>query len=152
MIFWVYRGIKGQKTVQNDKKFSLLHSISQDLYIICLSLWCKCVKMAQNDKHFCLLYLISYDLHLWYTCRYKRITSPGIFFFFFFSKFWFLRSLGVGVGGKRAKNGPKWQKILSASLHVSGTVHHVIGFWYTCVKWWYLQQIFSLFKFWFWGF
>ena len=25
----------------------------------------------------------SYDLHLWYTCMYKSIISPGIFFIFF---------------------------------------------------------------------
>ena len=29
-------------------------------------------------------------------------------------------------GGKSAKNGPKWQKIMSVKLHISGTVHHMI--------------------------
>ena len=87
-------------------------------------------KMAQNDKKIsvcCTLYFrnhISYDLHLWYTCMYKRIISPGIFFIFF-------KILIFGIfkgegGGKRAKNGPKWQKILSVSLCISGTVHHMI--------------------------
>ena len=45
---------------------------------------------------------ISYDLDLWYTCMYKRIIPPGIFLFLlnFFSKFWFLGSLGGwGEGG-----------------------------------------------------
>ena len=68
---------------------------------------------------------ISYDLHLWYTCMYKRIMSPGIFYIFFF-KILILRIIRVEVGGKRAKNGPEWQKILSVSLCISWTVHHMI--------------------------
>ena len=50
---------------------------------------------------------VSY-LHLWYTCMYKNIISPAIFFIFF-------KILIFGIirgNGKRAKNGPKWQKIL----------------------------------------
>ena len=31
-----------------------------------------------------------------------------------------------GGGGKRAKNGPRWHKILSVSLYISGTIHHII--------------------------
>ena len=54
---------------------------------------------------------ISYDLHLWYTCMYKRIIFPGIFFIF-----GIIRRRGGG-SGKRAKNGPKWQKFcLSHSI------------------------------------
>ena len=49
----------------------------------------------------------------------KMIISPGNFFIF--SKFWFFGLLG----GKRAKNGPKWQKILSIALHIWGTIHHM---------------------------
>ena len=30
------------------------------------------------------------------------------------------------LGGKKAKNGPKWQKILSVTLCISGTIHHMI--------------------------
>ena len=41
--------------------------------------------------------------------------------FFFFSKFWFSGLLG----GKKAKNNPKWQKILSVKLHISGIIHHM---------------------------
>ena len=37
LIFRVVRGMKGQKTVQNDKKFCLLYSMSQEPYIIWLS-------------------------------------------------------------------------------------------------------------------
>ena len=34
LIFWVVRGVKGQKLVQNDKKFCPSHSIHQEPYII----------------------------------------------------------------------------------------------------------------------
>ena len=83
--------------------------------------------MAQIVESFCCtLYFrnhISYNLHLWYTwCMYKRTISPGIVFIFF-------KILIFGIisgGGKRAKNGPKWQNFLSVSLRISGTVHHMI--------------------------
>ena len=54
----------------------------------------------------------SYDSYLW-------LISPQ--YLFIFSKFWFFK-LG-GVGGKREKNGPKLEKILSVTLHISGTIH-----------------------------
>ena len=63
----------------------------------------------------CTLYLRShrsYNLHLWYTCMYKRIKSPGIVFFlsfFFFQKFWFSGSFGRGRDLK-GKNWPKMEK------------------------------------------
>ena len=115
LIFWVHSRVKGQKMVWNDKKLCLLCTISQKPHIIWLSFEvqiCKMIispgvffnvkififqvvkglkrqKMTQNVENFChTLYFrnhISYDLHLWYTCMYKSITSPGIFSFF--SKF-----------------------------------------------------------------
>ena len=92
---------------------------------------------------------ISCSLHLWCTCMYKMIISPGIFFIFS-QNFDFRDHWEVGRGVKRAKNYPKWQKLLPVSLRVSGIVHDC-DFWYTCVKW-YLQQIFHFSKFWFFGF
>ena len=83
--------VKGQKMVQNEKRFCLLYSISQEPYIIWLSFVvdkCKMIispglfflffhffkifvfwflsgikgkKMTQNDKNFCLLRLISQE-------------------------------------------------------------------------------------------
>ena len=50
----------------------------------------------------------------------KRIISPGIFFIFSKGQF------PASSGGKRAKNGPKYQKILSVSVCISGTVHHML--------------------------
>ena len=65
LIFQVFSGVKGQKIVQKDKTFCLLHSRSQEPYII----W------------------LSFVVH---TC--KMIISAG--FFFIISKFWFFRLLG----------------------------------------------------------
>ena len=93
LIFRVVRGVKGQKTVQNDKKLCSSYFISQKPYII----W------------------MSFMVHM---C--KMIISPAVFFIF--SKCWFFRVLR----GKSAKNGPKWQKILSVMLHISGIIHHMI--------------------------
>ena len=53
--FLVHTGVKGQKMFQNDKKFCLLHSISQEPYLI----W--------------LLFMVQ-------MC--KMIISPGVFFNF----------------------------------------------------------------------
>ena len=41
--------------------------------------------------------------------------------FLVFQKIFFWRLLG----GKRAKNSPKWQKILPVALHIWGTMHHM---------------------------
>ena len=70
--------------------------------------------------------IFIHGTHLSFIC--KRIISPGIFFFFFF---FFFKILIFGIirgrgDGKRAKNGRKWQTILSVSLRISGTIHHVI--------------------------
>ena len=91
LFFWVVRGVKGQKTVQNDKKLCLLHSISQEPYIIWLSsmvhmckmiislgfcfifsnfLFFGCVrrekvqKMVQNDKKFSLSCSVSQETYI----------------------------------------------------------------------------------------
>ena len=86
LIFWVHRGVTGQKMVQNDKNFSLLCLIFQESYIIWLSF------MVQMCK----------------------IISPGVFFNF------------PGCQrAERAKNGPKWQKVLPVPLCISRTVHHI---------------------------
>ena len=45
VIFWVHRGVKGQKTVQNDKTLCLSCSISQKLCIIWLSFVVQMCKM-----------------------------------------------------------------------------------------------------------
>ena len=73
--------------------------------------------MTQNDEQFCLPCLshlifqescIIWSSFMRHMC--KRKIYSGIFFIF--SKFWF--------------SCPKWQKILSVSLHIAGTIHHMI--------------------------
>ena len=67
----------------------------------------------------------------------KMIISPGRFLIF--SNFWFF----VLLVGKRAKSSPKWQKLLSVVLHVSGTIHYIIVIYGTLL---YLQGCFHLLK------
>ena len=123
LIFQVVRGgAKGQKMVQNNKKFCLSHFISLEPYIIWLSfmlLMCKmiisscifffffnfnfwgCVrgvkgqKTVQNDKKFCLLHSISqetYIIWLSFMVHICKMICLGVFFIF--SKFWFSGSIG----------------------------------------------------------
>ena len=70
-------------------------------------------------RHALYLRNLTYDYHLWYTC--VKWWYPQLFFSFF-QNFDFSGCLG----GKRAKNGPKWQKILSVTLGISGTIYHMI--------------------------
>ena len=75
---------------------------------------------------------VAYDHDFWYTwVKWWYLQA----FFSFFSTFWFFGLLGrgwggVGVGevarGKRAKNDPKWQKILLVAVHISGAVHMIV--------------------------
>ena len=56
------------------------------------------------------------------------IISAGAFFIF--SKFSYFGLLG----GKKAKNSPKWQKILSVMLDILGTIYHMIVIYGTHVQ------------------
>ena len=67
-------------------------------------------KQSHKNSVRCTLYLrnhTSYDFHLWYT----SVSWWYLQDFFFFSKFCFF--------SKKAKNGPKWGKILPVKLHIS---------------------------------
>ena len=83
---------------------------------------------------------------VWSIChmKFKMITSHLLLLFLFFHNFDFLGCLRE-KGDERAKNGPKWQKILSPYLR--NCASYDCGFSYTCVKWWYLQQFFSFFQY-----
>ena len=79
-------------------------------------------KTVQNDKQFCPSRFISqepYIIWLSFMVHLHKMISPGLFSFYQNFEF-----LGCS-GGKRAKNGPKWQKIMSVALHIWGTVHHM---------------------------
>ena len=133
LIFWVFKGIKGQKMVQNDKKFSVTLHISGTIYRMIFiivhmrkmispffgSLEGKRLKISENDRKLWPSDSITQEPYIiWlsfmdHMC--KMIISPGIFFQFF--KFCFF---GI-LRGKRAKNSPKWQIILSVVLDISET-------------------------------
>ena len=84
-------------------------------------------KLVQNVKKLCLLCLITQALYIMWSSftahMCNRITPPG--FFYIYSKFLFLGSI---EWDKRAKNDPKWQKIMSIIFHISGSSHHMIWF------------------------
>ena len=72
----------------------------------------------------------------------KMMMSLGVFFIFW--KFLFLGLLG----GKRAKNSPKWKNNYVCHMpHLRKSIAYDHDFWYTVVKWWYLQAFFFHFPF-----
>ena len=87
-------------------------------------------KNAQNDENLSVARYISGTIHHMifiygtHICMCKRIISPGIFFFVFQNLIFGIIRKWVGV--KRAKHDPNDKKILPVSLHISGTVHHMI--------------------------
>ena len=147
-----YGGKRGGKTVPNDKKFCPSRFIYQELYIIWLSFivnLCRMIispgvfflfskilifwvvreakgqKMVQNDKKLCLLRSISQEPYLmWlsfmvHMC--KMIIPPGVFFIF--SKFWFF---GLSWKEKGKKQSRITKNSVRHTLHISGTIHHMI--------------------------
>ena len=85
---------------------------------------------------------IAYDLDFWCTCV-KWWYLEGLFLIFF--KFSCFRLLG----GKRAKDGPRWQKNSGCTSYLRNHISYDCHLWYTWVKW-YLQDVFFFFsKFWF---
>ena len=79
-------------------------------------------------------HMILFTVHI---C--KMITSAG--FFFIFSKLLFSGSRGVGKRAKKTQNDKK-----CLTLYFRNNISYDCDLWYTCVKWWYLQQIFSIFE------
>ena len=170
LILWVVRGVKVHKTVQNDKKFCPSHLISQEPYIIQLSLTVRMCKMiispgviyhffkilifqvfreekAKNGQKWqkfvcCTLYFRN---HISYDLHswYTCMYKRIIFpaiLFIFFQNFHFW---------DHSPNDPKWPKMTKNSvyltLYVRNHTSYDCDFWYTYVKW-YLQQFFSFFK------
>ena len=115
-IFWVHRWVKRQKTgLSRSFMVQMCKTIISPGFFSILKFWFSRLSRSWKDKKWPkmtkisvsrTLYLrnyISYDLHLWYTCMYKKIISPGIFFIF-------CKILIFGIikrASKRAKNGPK---------------------------------------------
>ena len=81
--------------------------------------------MVQNDKKLCTSCSISQETYIiWLPFMVqicKMIISPGAFLMF--SVF----SFSGSIAGKRTKNDPNWQKLLSVRLNISRTIHHMIA-------------------------
>ena len=76
------------------------------------------------------------DHNFWYT--YVKWWYHPVFCSF---RFCFFRLLGRGVGGKTAKEGPKWKKknYICHTSYLRNSITYGHDFWYTCVKWRYGQ-------------
>ena len=69
--------------------------------------------------------------------------------FSFFQNFGFLscyNEMGWGGGGWKGKELSKMTKQICLTLYLRNCTSYDCGFWYTCVKWWYLQQFFFIFS------
>ena len=128
----------GKKWSKRTRKFCLPCSISQEPYMIWLPFVVDKCKMITSRGIFFMLsvrwkckncskwyktlsampYISSYDLHFCYTCVKEYV--QGFFIFFANVNLWGQQ------WGNSAKNGPKWQKIMSVTLHISRNIHHTI--------------------------
>ena len=111
LIFQVVREVKGQKMVQNDKKFCPLYFISQEHTLYDCHLWCTCVNdnisiLGKNGPKWqkilsVSLYLTnptSYYWVLWFLIHMcKMMISPAVFFIIKNFDFWSFR----GVKGQK---------------------------------------------------
>ena len=71
-------------------------------------------------------------------------------FFHFFKILIFQVVRGGGAGGGGGGKGKKWPKMTKIFVcltpYLRNHTSYDCGFWYTCVKWWYLQQVFPFFQ------
>ena len=141
--------VKGQKMFQNEKKFCLLCSISQESYIIWFSFmvfmfkmiippgvfffffsqfWFSGLLLGKKGKKrrkmmtnsICRAWYLRSHISYDHYLWYIRIIPPGVFLFF--QNFDFL---GCEVC-QRVKMAQNNKKTLSFALYISKTIHHVI--------------------------
>ena len=156
-IFQVVRWLKGQKMVQNDKKFCLLHFISHELYIMWLS-FIVCIRKIIISSGVLLIFpkfWFSGSIGRWNSKKRSRMTKNSVCYapylrnhtscdchfwckcvklwylqiFFSILKFWFSRLPGCW----KCKKWPKMTKN-SACLtpNLRNHTSYDCGFWYTC--------------------
>ena len=102
-------------------------------------------KMKNNNYIHHTSYLkntISYNHDFWYTSV-KWWYLQAFFFLFLFLNFYFLGC----KGGKSEKSLPKLKNnnYIRHTPYLRNSIVYDHGFWYTCIKWWYLQLFFSFF-------
>ena len=106
--------------------------------------------MVLNDKKICLICSRSqepYIIWLSFMVQICKMISGGVFFFNF--KILIFQVVRGLKGQKMAQN---VKKSVCLTPYLRNRISYDCDFWYICVKWWYLQQIFAFFKFWFFGF
>ena len=98
--------------------------------------------MTQDEKKICLLQLISEEPYIvWLSFMVNKCKMISFFLKkngFYFSKiliFWVVRRV---KGQKMAENDIK----ICLTPCPRNCISYDCGFWYTCVKWWYLQHFF----------
>ena len=90
---------------------------------------------------------IVYDHDFWYISVKWWYLQVFIFIFLIFS---FLGLLGGWKDKKQLKK--KNNNYIRHTPYLRNSIAYDHDFWYTCVKWWYLQVLFFIFsKFWFFG-
>ena len=116
------------------------------------------IQRSYPNIHYILCSAISRNLHLFWptkTPKWSVMTNDRHYLQRCFRGFfcWFFRNFDFLCWGKKAKNCLKWKTaITSVMRHISRKVAYNHDFWYTCVKWWYLQEFFFFFHFFFWNF
>ena len=98
-------------------------------------------------KKICLVHSICEWAYIIWLCfllhKFKIMTHPDAFFIF--SKLWF-----SGLLGWWGWKGNKWIKMvkkLCLTPYLMNCTSYDYGCWYTCVKWWYVQDFFFFFFF-----
>ena len=162
LIFRAVRGVKGQKSVQNDKKFWPSCFISQEPYIIWLSFlvhFCKMIispdfffifskfwffwvvrevkgqKWSKMTKEICLLHSISqkpYIISLSFMVRMCKMILSPGVFFIFSIFRLFRLSRGEVKGQKTVQNDKKFCPSLAP--YFRNHTSYDFNLWYTCVK------------------
>ena len=159
LLFWVVTGVKEQKMAQNEKKYCLSRSISQKPYIIWFSFMVHICKMIVSTSIFCFIFSkfwfsalsggkrakiipkwqkilfvlphISGAKHRLIFIYGTRLSSDNMSRCFFPSFKTLI--LWVVSGEKGQKMAQNVKKIISVTLHMSGTIHHVIAIYGTLV-------------------
>ena len=122
--------LKNRKKICKPNKHNLNCDWSRRLSILCRI---PNIKIAWMNPW-------SSNHNFWYTCA--NYDNSRCFFHFFEILFFFEL-----LWGKRAKNSPKWKNnnCIRYAPYPRNSIPYDHDFWYTCVKWWYLQLNFSFF-------
>ena len=94
----------------------------------------------------------QYSIWSWFLVHYcKMMISPGIFLIFFLN---LIFQANREVKGQKIAQ--KWEinnNYICYVLYLRNSIAYNHEFWYSCVKWWYLQGFFFSFsKYWFFWF